>query len=160
MPDGTHDRVRDQTSQSAKRSVKHNVAEIPQKMQVSHPIAVLDDLVDHFHATRRPNPAWRAFATRLLGAKLHGETCHPGHVDRVIECNGASVAEHRPNAGKSFVIQGRVKLRFWYIGPQRTTDLNCADGPARKAAAAEIVKQFAQCQAKGFFDQSATFDVP
>src|SRR5262245_61280300 len=59
MPDGTHDRVGDQTSQPAERTVEHNVAEIPQKVEVSHPIAVLDDLVDHFHTARRANPAWR-----------------------------------------------------------------------------------------------------
>ena len=64
------------------------------------------------------------------------------------------MADHRAHRGVGFVVQRGVPLRGGHIGAQRAAHLHRLDGAARARAAAKVMQQSAQTQAKGFFHQT------
>ncbi|MNM46076.1 hypothetical protein D3C81_570060 [compost metagenome] len=111
--------------------------------------------VDHLDAASRADAARRAFATGFLGAELHGETRHVGHVQSVVSHHHTAVTEHRAHGGEGFVIQRRIELRGRNPGTKRTTHLRSLQRPATGGPAAVVFHQLPQGQAKGPFHQTA-----
>ena len=69
------------------------------------------------------------------------------------------MADGAADSGKGFVIERRVEQTFRQIRTQRAAHLHRTNRPARGAAAAEVVQQFAQGHAEGLLHQTAVFQV-
>ena len=119
----------------------------------------MNHAVNDFDTASASNAARGAFSAGFNGAELHGITSHFGHVDRVVEDNDATVANHTSSRGKGFVIQRGVELGLGQISSQRPTHLNRTDGPTGGRTSAELIKHLAQRDAEGLLDQSAPLDV-
>ena len=78
---------------------------------------------------------------------------------RVVEGDDAAVAEQGADARERLVLERRVELRGGQVGAERAADLDGADRPAARRAAAVVVEQLAQRQAESALDQAATPDV-
>ncbi|MNN24237.1 hypothetical protein D3C81_1376630 [compost metagenome] len=115
--------------------------------------------VDHLHAPSRADAAWRAFATGFLGAELHRETRHVGHVQGVVSHHDTAVTEHRADGGEGFIIQRRVELRRRHPGTKGAAHLRSLQRPATGSPATVVFHQFPQGQAKGPFHQTAMTNI-
>src|SRR5204862_5489475 len=112
------------------------------------PIFIRSDEVDGLDAAGRADPAWCALAAGLDCAKLHRETRLLQHVDGVVEHHHAAVSDKTIARRERLVIERRIKQRARKISAKRTTDLHRAHRPARQGAAADVVDDLAQGEAK------------
>src|SRR5690606_23035006 len=103
--------------------------------------------------------ARRALAAGLDRAELHGEPRLLAHVDGIVEDDEAAVADHGAYGGELLVVERRVELRRVNISSERPAGLDGPDRPARRAAAAEVVKDFAQRRPESELDQAPALDV-
>ena len=108
---------------------------------------------------RRADAAGRALAAGFNGAEFHGEAGLLGHVDGVVKHHDAAVADHGAIGGEGFIVHRQVKLRGWNIGAERAAHLHGAQWLAREGAAAEIIDQLAERDAKRLLHQSALLDI-
>src|SRR5262249_53184851 len=70
-----------------------------------------------------------------------------------------AVADQAVLCGKGLVIEGRVEQGARKIGAERTTHLHRSHWPAAGGAAADIVDDLTQSQAKAGLEQAREFDV-
>ena len=152
-------RHRGETAHRAQRSVGHQLAEVVEQREVRVAVLAGADPVDHLDAADRADAAGRALAARLLGAELHGEAGHAGHVDGVVEDHDAAVADHRADRGERLVVDGDVEAAHRQVGAERTADLHGPHRTTRGRAAAEPLDQLAQGDAERGLDDAAPRDV-
>ncbi len=107
----------------------------------------------------RADPARRALAAALDGAKLEGEASLPRHVDSIVEDHDATVTDEAILCGEGFVVEWRIEERTGKIGPKRAADLHGADLTARRRASPDVVDELAEGDAEGRFVEAAVLDV-
>ncbi len=159
MPDGAEHRVWREAAQGAQRAEFHGVAKVLDDGLLAGHVDAVADLVHRLDATDGADPAGRALAAALLGAKLEGEAGLPGHIDAVVEDDDAGVADEAVLGGKGLVIEGRVEKAAGEVGAQRAADLHGLHGPTGGGAAADVVHQLAERDAEGGLEQAAVADV-
>ncbi len=135
-------------AERAERTVGEGLAEVAQQREIAGSIAAGDDLVDRLDAARRTVLARRAFAAALRGAEGEGEARLARHVDRVVEDDDPSVAEHPLGGDHRFVVERRIEQAVGEIRAQRAADLNRADRSARARSAAEVLDEPADRRAE------------
>src|SRR5580704_3495869 len=144
-----HDGVGGEAAERAERTEFHGVAEVfDHGSVVADPFAA-NDLVERLDAAGRSDPARRALAAGLDGAELHRKTRLFGHVDAVVEHDHAAMADQPVAARERFIVERRIEQFARKIGAKRTTDLHRAHRAARERAAADVIDEFAECDAEG-----------
>ena len=131
----------------------------PSRSRLASRVLAGPDPVNHFHPAHRTDAAGGAFAAGFHGAELHGEPGLLAHVDRVIEHHHPTVADHGTEGGKGLVVDGRVPLARRHVGPQWAAHLHRLQGTTGGGAAAEVLHQLPQGDAKGQLNQTAALDV-
>ena len=115
---------RNQSAESAERTIRHHFAKIVEQFQILRAILIGDDLIDYLDAARGPDAAGRALAAAFDGAKFHGEARLMREIDRIVENDHAAVAEHALLFSEGFVIERRIEERFRKIGAERPAHLH------------------------------------
>src|SRR5690606_37847603 len=100
-----------------------------------------ENAIDDLDAAHRADAARRALTARLDRAEFHREARLLPEIDRIVKDDDAAVADHRTERGERLVVERRVELRRMDIRAERAADLDRADRPARRRAAAEIFQQ-------------------
>ena len=82
-----------------------------------------------------------------------------GHIDAFIKHDNPAMADQTIGSGKCFIIERQMKLIDAVIGTQRPTNLHRAHWLTRFGAAAYVIDQRTQRDAKCSFKQAAIFDI-
>ena len=144
----------------AQRTLGHDVAEVFEQGEILVAVLTGGDPIDHFHTSHRADPAWRALATRLRGAELHGEPGLRRHVDGLVEHHDAPVTDHGPGRGECLVVHRQAEVGSRQIRAERATDLDRAHRTAGMCSAAIAVDEFAQRHPERHLDDATAPDVP
>ena len=146
--------------EAAQRRLQHRIAEFLDERKIAFRV---DSAGNIRRAPRRPRTDPMRQGVHLpqdsMRAELHRVARHREHVHRVVEGHDAAVPEHRADRRERLVFERRVELRFRQVGAERPADLDRADRPAARGAAAVVVQQFAHRQAEGALDQPAAAHV-
>src|ERR1700693_3745671 len=154
-----HDGVGREAAQRAERAEFHGVAEVSDDGDILRPAVPSANLVDGLATAGRADPAGRALAAGLDGAKLHRETRLLPHADAVVEHHDAAMADQAVACREGLIVERRVEQRTGKIGPKWSANLHGTNRTSCTGTAADIVDQFAQRDAEGDLEQPAMLDV-
>ena len=152
-------RIGGEAPQRAEGALAHGVAEVLDQLEVRRNLLAVQDLVHGLDAAHGADAAGGALAAAFRRAELEGEARLFGHLHGVVEHHDAAVADHPASRREGFEVKGRVEQGSREIGAQRAADLHRADRTARGRAAADVIDELAQCDAKRRLEHAAMLQV-